>query len=167
MLNSMQKKVLFICLGNICRSPTAEAVFRKLIHKKNLSELLDCDSAGISSYHEGQEADPRMRKIAQARGYTINSIARGVIIPDDFEIFNYLIVMDESNFENLTRMDKEKAHTQKIFRMRDFCKASHPEEIPDPYYGKTDGFEEVLDLLEDACEGLLEKIHKDILKEFQ
>lgn len=153
-------KVIFVCLGNICRSPSGEAVMNSVIKKEGLSDQIICDSAGTIAYHAGEKADPRMRKHASKRGYDLTSIARKFTI-EDFSDFDYIIAMDRSNYVDLLALDKESKFVNKISMMTSYCTNFDEEEVPDPYYGGPQGFEHVLDLLEDACKGLLEKIKKD------
>lgn len=152
------KHVLFVCLGNICRSPSAEAVFNKMIEKTGLEDELSCDSAGTAAYHTGERADYRMRQFAQKRGYHLTSISRGFVPEIDFDQFDYLIGMDKQNVRDLRSMARNETDRKKISLMTDYC--SHPEydSVPDPYYGGAAGFELVLDILEDACDGLIRKI---------
>lgn len=150
--------VLFVCMGNICRSPMAEGIFNKIIDNKGLNDSFIVDSAGIIGYHEGEFADSRMQIHASKRGYKLAHRSRKVV-RDDFEKFDFLIAMDEDNFEGLTRLAQTKSDNEKIYRMVDFSKKFQPAHIPDPYYGGDQGFEHVIDLLEDACGGFFEKIY--------
>lgn len=146
-----KRKILFVCLGNICRSAAAEAVMKAVLARKG-DDRFFVDSAGILSYHEGEKADHRMRYFAGLRGYDLTSISRPVR-SSDFEEFDYIIGMDDSNIDDL----KERAATieqeAKIHKMTEFCVNIEADHVPDPYYGGNEGFERVLDLLEDACEG--------------
>lgn len=154
------KKVLFVCLGNICRSPAAEGVFTHLVKEAGLENEISVDSCGTAAHHEGESADIRMREHAGRRGIELTSIARGMV-RKDFEEFDYILTMDNSNYKNVVAMaaDNQK---YKIIKMTDFC-SNHPhDQIPDPYYGGPDGFELVLDLLEDSCQGLLKKIIEEM-----
>jgi protein-tyrosine phosphatase len=153
-------KVIFVCLGNICRSPSGEAVMNALIKKEGLENKIICDSAGTIAYHAGEKADPRMRKHASKRGYDLTSIARKFTF-NDFEEFDYIIAMDKSNFSDILALDKDGIFVDKISMMTSYCSIFDDEEVPDPYYGGPQGFEHVLDLLEDACNGLLVKIKED------
>ena len=150
-------KVIFVCLGNICRSPSAEAVMNTVVEKAGLSDKIKCDSAGTIAYHAGEPADPRMKKHALKRGYELTSIARK-FTPDDFKEFDYIIAMDRNNYVDLLELDKEAEFVDKISMMTSYCTDHDDEEVPDPYYDGPQGFEHVLDLLEDACEGLINKI---------
>jgi len=158
------KKVIFICLGNICRSPSAEGVMKHLVKEKGLEDIIFVDSAGIMGYHTGEKADPRMRKHAMKRGYDLTSLARKFNHLKDFDEFDYVIAMDKSNYDDLRAKDPQNRYTKKIFMMTDFCITKEASEVPDPYYGGSDGFELVLDLLEDSCKGLLERIMSDLEK---
>ena len=152
------KKILFVCLGNICRSPSAEGVFLEELRKRNLSDHYLVDSAGTGGWHVGERADARMRKHALKRGYDLLSRARQIKL-GDFSEFDIIIAMDQSNLNNLNKLRGDSPGKAKCFLMTDFCKEiSSAHEVPDPYYGGEEGFELVLDLLEDACAGLLNKL---------
>lgn len=150
-------KILFVCLGNICRSPSAEAVMKKIVADAGLQERFVIDSAGIIGYHKGEQADPRMRSHAARRGYSLDSISRPVCTQDFFE-FDMIIGMDNRNIEDLREKAPSIEAMRKIFRMTDFSRNKLYDYVPDPYYSGADGFELVLDLLEDACAGLLEAL---------
>ncbi len=154
----MKKKVLFVCLGNICRSPSAEAVFRSLLEKKQLTDKFIVDSAGTSDWHAGEPADVRMQKHASKRGYTLTSVSRPVIPERDFKKFDYIVAMDRENLDDLKEMAPRSKYLKKLFLMTDFNRKFDYDGVPDPYYGGDEGFELVLDLLEEATEGLLEHI---------
>ncbi|MDR2886244.1 MAG: low molecular weight phosphotyrosine protein phosphatase [Rikenellaceae bacterium] len=157
----MDTKLLFVCLGNICRSPAAEGIMKHIVAEKGLGAQFKIDSAGTYGGHAGEMADPRMRQAASRRGYNLTSRSRP-IRTDDFERFDRIVVMDDSNYERVHRIAPSREAAQKIYRMTDFC-TRHPnaDHVPDPYYEGQRGFEIVLDLLEDACEGLLEDIQKE------
>jgi len=154
----MKKRVLFVCLGNICRSPSAEAVFNELIRRNDLTEAVECDSAGTAAYHEGEPADQRMQSHAIRRGYRLSSIARKFKPETDFEQFDFIVGMDDDNVNDLQDMATSEDDLAKIYKMTDFCSHGGHHSVPDPYYGGSDGFELVLDILEDACEGLLNEV---------
>lgn len=158
----LNKKVLFICLGNICRSPVAEAILKKKLKDNNLQDNVYVDSAGTAGYHEGDSADPRMIQHASKRGYKIDHIARKFISAKDFLTFDYIITMDDQNFAEVNSHDNINKFGYKIFKMVEFCKKHDITEVPDPYYEGDEGFEKVLDILEDGCSELLEKIRHDI-----
>lgn len=147
-------RLLFVCLGNICRSPSAEAVMKKLVAEAGLSDRIEVDSAGITGYHEGEPADRRMRGPAARRGYRLDSVSRPVRLSDFYD-FDLLIGMDDRNVEDLKRMAPDVETAAKVRRMTDYSRTRLHDYVPDPYYGGASGFELVLDLLEDACEGLL------------
>lgn len=153
-------KILFVCLGNICRSATAEEIMRQLVRQAGLESEFVLDSAGISNYHQGDLPDPRMRLHAARRGYELTHRSRPVSYQDFFD-FDMIIGMDESNMDALHDKAPGVEEDRKLFRMTDFCR-QYPDadHVPDPYYGGDQGFEQVLDLLEDACAGLLEYIQR-------
>jgi len=153
-----KKKVLFVCLGNICRSPSAEAVFTGIVKNKGLSEKFEIDSAGTSGWHQGEPADRRMQSHAIKRGYHLTSLSRKFNSNSDFDYFDYIIGMDDENIRSLKNMARNSNDLKKIHKMTDFRKDWKYDEVPDPYYGGEQGFELVLDLLEDSCNGLLEKL---------
>ena len=152
------KKILFVCMGNICRSPSAEAVMNGLIKKAGFENEISCDSAGTIAKHTGEPADGRMQQHALRRGYTLTSISRQIQPRIDFENFDYLIAMDDDNMSDLHAMNRNSQRAHKICKMTDFCQSRQEDTVPDPYYGGSSGFELVLDILEDACAGLLAKI---------
>lgn len=153
-----RKRILFVCLGNICRSPAAEGILRHMASEAGLSERIDTDSAGTYGGHRGELPDPRMRSAAARRGYTLTHRARQVG-EADFERFDLIVAMDDMNYESLHRLAPSREASRKIFRMAEFCR-HHPDRtyIPDPYYEGHEGFELVLDLLEDGCQGILERL---------
>ncbi|RZT96060.1 protein tyrosine phosphatase [Ancylomarina subtilis] len=158
--NRMPKALLFVCLGNICRSPSAEAVMNAVIKKTGNEANLTCDSAGIIGHHEGERADSRMRAHAARRSYDLTSISRQFKYQTDFDKFDLIIGMDDQNISDLQSQARDKADLKKIVKMTDYCsKYTHYNTVPDPYYGSEAGFELVLDLLEDACEGLLNDLN--------
>lgn len=150
-------KVLFVCLGNICRSPAGEGIFRDMVIQEGLSDKITVDSAGTSGYHDGELPDPRMRQHGSRRGYKFDSLSRK-FTADDFYNFDIILAMDDSNYHNIMRLAPDLDSQKKVYRMVDFSKKYVHDHVPDPYYSGADGFELVLDLLEDACAGLLEKI---------
>lgn len=155
------KRILFVCMGNICRSPAAEAVMKKLVADKGLSDQIEVDSAGTISYHEGETADSRMISSAERRGYDVDSIARHFNPKKDFTHFDYIVTMDSDNYEDIKFLDNQDKYENKIFKMVDFLDNHTSDKIPDPYYSGRDGFELVLDLLEDSTKGLLKKVVED------
>ncbi len=161
----MKYKILFICLGNICRSASAEEIMRTLIKKEGLENEIGVDSAGISGYHEGDLPDARMRAHAIRRGYRLTHLSRPVRT-EDFYNFDLIVGMDDSNIDALHDKAPDTDSEKKIRRMTDFCRTKVADHVPDPYYGGAQGFENVLDILEDACQGLLEeiapRIHRNI-----
>ena len=153
-------KVLFVCMGNICRSPSGEAVMNKYIKRAGLDDKIECDSAGTIANHEGEQADARMKRHALGRGFKLTSIARR-FKEADFEKFDYIIAMDKENYIDLKSFDRVDGYSNKLFMMTDFAVNGKYSEVPDPYYGGPEGFENVLDILEDSCTGLLNKIKEE------
>ena len=156
----MQKiSVLFVCLGNICRSPAAEAIFKSLIEMKGLTDGFIVDSAGTGSWYIGKKADTRMRIAAKKRELNISSRARQ-ITSKDFEEFNYILAMDDSNFKNIQDLKNKKPSTDfaTVKKIQDFRSVFNETEVPDPYFGGDEGFDYVLDILEDSVNGFLESI---------
>lgn len=153
------KRILFVCLGNICRSAAAEEIMRTFIKRVGLEKEIEVDSAGMSSYHQGELADDRMRAHAARRGYLITHLSRPVCT-DDFYNFDLILGMDDHNIDALHDKAPDVEMECKIKRMTDYCRVKVVDYVPDPYYGGAQGFENVLDILEDACAGLLEVIRK-------
>ena len=149
-----KQKILFVCMVNICRSPAAEGIMKAKLEGKGLSHLFFIDSAGIHGYHEGELPDHRMRTHASRRGYNLTSRSRPVTYNDFFD-FDLIIGMDDSNLHDLRRKAPDEASLRKIHRMTDYCRNFPDDHVPDPYYGGASGFEKVLDLLEDACNGII------------
>lgn len=152
-------KILFVCLGNICRSSSAEEIMRTFVKREGLENEIEVDSAGILSYHQGELPDERMRAHAIRRGYNLTHHSRPVCT-DDFFDFDIILGMDDRNISDLQEKAPSLEATRKIFRMADFCKTQTVDYVPDPYYGGEQGFENVLDILEDACEGLLQGVRE-------
>ena len=151
-----KKKILFVCLGNICRSSAAEGVMRRLVEEAGMDDCFEIDSAGILSYHRGELPDPRMRAHAARRGYHLTHRSRPVTT-DDFLHFDLIISMDARNMDDLRERAPSPVEWAKLRRMTDFTLVhTEADHVPDPYYGGAEGFEYVLDLLEDACAGLLQ-----------
>lgn len=157
----MSIEVVFVCLGNICRSPSAEAVMVSLVEQAGLSDKIHCDSAGTSGHHDGETADPRSIAHGKKRNYDLTSISRKFLGKKDFERFDYIVVMDDQNLKDVLQQDVDKSYRGKVFRMVDFSSSKKHNKVPDPYYTGADGFEVVLDILEDACRGLLSQIRKE------
>jgi len=155
--------VIFVCMGNICRSPTAEGVFRSQVVARNLEHLIEIDSAGTHAYHKGEKPDPRSQKIAQQRGVDLNSIRARKVISSDIERFDYILAMDSDNHLDLVKLAPEE-HEHKIRLMLEFTSLYSEKDVPDPYYGGPRGFDRVYDLIESASEGLLDEIIERDLK---
>ncbi len=157
----MTYKLLFVCLGNICRSPSAENIMNHLLEQANLKDKISCDSAGTSSYHIGAAPDRRMTAAAAKRGIQLVGRARQFRV-SDFEDFHLILAMDKDNYQDILSLDRRGEYKDKVKLMCDFA-SNHPEkEVPDPYYGGSQGFDNVIDLLLDACDGLLQYVVKQI-----
>lgn len=153
-------RILFVCLGNICRSPTAEVVFRALAAREAPDIVLEVDSAGTAGYHVGELPDRRTRQAAARRGYDLSALRARVVEPRDFEHFDLILAMDRENLRALER--RAPAHTRGRLRLfLEFAPDAGISEVPDPYYGGPNGFEDVLDLIEAASRGLIEQLRRD------
>jgi low molecular weight protein-tyrosine phosphatase len=153
-------RVLFVCMGNICRSPTAEGVMRALVREAGLEATVELDSAGTGSWHVGSSPDARAVAAARARGVVLEGSARQVR-SEDFDEFDLVLAMDRANMRELRRLARRDEQRAKLRLLREFDEASAGDddlEVPDPYYGAPGGFEEVLDLVQAACAGLLAQI---------
>lgn len=146
------KSVLFVCMGNICRSPTAEGIFRKLVTDAGRDSEFQVDSAGTIGYHAGSMADRRMRSAAEERGYLLESRARRIKF-NDFDRFDLIVTMDDENFREVQEISPGTG--ARVVRMCDYCEEHEETEVPDPYYGGEAGFHKVIDILEDACGNFL------------
>ena len=149
------KRILFVCLGNICRSPMAETIMRKIVDEAGRTHDFEIDSAGLISYHEGEEADPRMKSHAWQHGYRITHLSRPVR-ESDFRHFDLIVGMDDANIDRLRRLSPDLGTDAKIHQISEFFLSHADDHVPDPYYGGSQGFEHVIDLLEDACQGILQ-----------
>lgn len=152
MKSAATTSVLFVCMGNICRSPAAEGVFRKAVATAGREAEFEIDSAGTHGYHVGHPPDPRMKAAAAKRGYRLDSTARR-LAAEDFDRFDLIVAMDDDNYRDITAMSP--GGRARVVRMCGYCETQQASEVPDPYYGGAAGFEQVLDILEDACGNLL------------
>lgn len=157
-------KVLFICHGNICRSPTAEGVFRKIVQDNNCENHFEIDSAGIIGYHEGEPADQRSTQAALKRGYDLSTIRSRPVGREDFKNFDYILAMDHSNMKNLRELCPDGVDQNKMQLFLNFSEKYKGQPVPDPYYGGGDGFDRVLQMCEDASHGLFSYLSKKISK---
>jgi protein-tyrosine phosphatase len=158
----MKRKVLFVCLGNICRSPAAEGIFKKMVSQAGLNEIVHVDSAGTGAWHVGDAPDSRMIHHAQLRGYDLTQLEARQFHADDFMKFDYILTMDNSNLKNVLNLDVKQQYRAKVKPLVSYCKIHEVREVPDPYYDREQGFEHVLDLLEDACGELLIRLQKEL-----
>ena len=149
--------VLFVCMGNICRSPTAHAVFQKKIADSGIEKYIEVDSAGTHSYHAGSMPDARSQATARAKGYSMDNLTARQVKPEDGEAFDYILAMDEQNMSGLKQIiSAENIH--KCHYFLDFADKISEKNVPDPYYGEGDGFDLVLDMVEQASDGLIKHI---------
>jgi protein-tyrosine phosphatase len=153
-------KILFVCLGNICRSPTAEAVFRALAAREARDLAIEADSAGTAGYHIGAPPDARSQQAARRRGYDMSALRARMVAPEDFERFDLILAMDRQNLSVLRRRAPRERH-ERIRLFLEFAPDLGTTEVPDPYYGGPNGFEEVLDLVESATRALLEHLRRE------
>ena len=159
MTSETKTSVLFVCMGNICRSPTAEGVFRHHAEQSGIGDRLHIDSAGTHAYHTGEPADRRARAAAERRGISLEGIRARRVVVEDFERFDHILAMDEDNLSRL-QAESPDEHRHKLRLFLEFA-AGQEDEVPDPYYGGAAGFERVLDLVEEASRGLLETLSRD------
>jgi protein-tyrosine phosphatase len=153
-------RILFVCLGNICRSPTAEVVFREIVAREAPDLSIEIDSAGTATYHVGSPPDTRTRQAALRRGYDMSTLRARVVEPQDFARFDLILAMDRQNLETLRRRAPT-AVRDRIRLFLEFAPDADEAEVPDPYYGGANGFEEVLDLVEAAARGLLQHVRSE------
>jgi protein-tyrosine phosphatase len=150
-------KLLFVCLGNICRSPAAENIMNHLATKAGVSDRIECDSAGTANYHAGNPPDRRMQAAATKRQIPMTGSARQ-FTKADFTAFDLILAMDRENYQNILSLDPHGQYREKVKLMCDFATQHPDKEVPDPYYGGADGFDYVIDLLTDACSELLSQL---------
>lgn len=157
-----QVRVLFVCMGNICRSPTAQGVFERLVQAEGLAERILIDSAGTHAYHVGETPDRRSQAAALDRGIDLSTQRARKVQSDDFGRFDYVLAMDRSNLSDLLRQSRP-AERERVHLFMKFATRWDTDEVPDPYYGGSNGFNQVLDMVEDAAAGLLEHIRRNHL----
>ena len=157
MSESSKVKVLFVCMGNICRSPTAHGVFRKLVTESDYAERIEIDSAGTHAYHVGEPPDQRATQTALARGIDIEDLRARRAEADDFLAFDYVLAMDQDNYHSLSRICP-RGMERKLGLFMDYAPELRRREVPDPYYGGQQGFDQVFDMVEAAARGLLDDI---------
>ena len=155
-----RKKVLFVCLGNICRSPLAEAIFKHKVKQKNLDHFFEIDSCGTGDYHLGDIPDKRTFAIANKYGIKIDHIVRQ-LSAEDLEAWDYILAMDKNNFQNILRLSDNATHKEKVFMIREFDSIGKGKEVPDPYFGNEREFQEVFDILDRAIDGFLEAMIRE------
>ncbi len=154
--------VLFVCTGNICRSPTADGVLRKMLQDSQLENYVEVDSAGTLDYHCGEQPDPRAQFHAKRRGYDLSFLRARAVVDQDFLRHDLILAMDRSHLAILDRRCPVE-HKHKLRLFLEFSRQASAMEVPDPYYGGEEGFEFVLDLIEDACNGLLEHVRPQFI----
>lgn len=162
--------VLFVCLGNICRSPAAEGVFRKKAAAANLLDSLEIDSAGTAAWHVGKSPDSRMTAAAKKRGYELSALRARQVEAEDFDNYDYIFAMDLENYDNLLDLTEERdkpTSRAALSLYLDYATHFKEQEVPDPYYGGPEGFDHVLDLVEDAADGFIAEIQDNLSKRKQ
>ncbi len=157
----MSYRVLLVCMGNICRSPTAEGVLRYFIKINKLGDKVEVDSAGTHGYHVGEAPDSRTQRAAAVRGYNLSQLRARKVARQDLDYFDLILAMDKSNLDNLRRMATPEQQ-ERMHLFMDYARNFDDDEVPDPYYGLGHGFDLVLDMVEDASLGLLEEIKKKL-----
>lgn len=157
-----KSKVLFVCLGNICRSPLAEAIFKHKIKERKLTGLFEGDSCGTANYHIGDTPDERTIRNAGKNGVKIDHVGRQ-LTERDIESFDYILAMDESNYNNIFKLSNAEEHADKIYMMRDFDTEAKGGEVPDPYYGGERGFQEVFEILDRSIDGFIDYLQESRL----
>ena len=162
MNNNKITRILFVCLGNICRSPAANGILEQMVAQRGLQDKIEVDSAGTYSGHRGELPDPRMRRAALERGYNLTHRSR-TVCEDDFYDFDMIIVMDDNNYERVSRLSPERKYLDKLYRMAEFM-TDYPDYtyVPDPYYEGAEGFYLVLNMLENGCKVLLDKLEDEL-----
>lgn len=153
------KHILFVCAGNICRSPTAEGVMRKHIQQRGLGRQIEVDSAGTHGYHVGESPDPRSTEAARRRGIDLSVQRARKVIPEDFDRFDLLLAMDRDNLAFLKRNARPEYH-DRLGLFMEYATRFQEDEVPDPYDGGAQGFERVLDMVDDAARGLIEALQR-------
>ena len=157
----MNFRVLLVCMGNICRSPTAEGVLRQYIKINNLCGIVEVDSAGTHGYHVGEAPDSRTQRAASIRGYNLSQLRARKVARQDLDYFDLILAMDKSNLDNLQRMATPEQQ-ERIRLFMQYAKNFEDDEVPDPYYGLGHGFDLVLDMVEDASQGLIGEIKQKL-----
>ena len=157
-------KVLFVCMGNICRSPTAEGVFRHLLRQRNLEDRIEVDSAGTHGYHAGEAPDQRTQRAAAVRQYNLSDMRARKVAAQDLEYFDLILAMDHNNLAVLKRICPPDKH-DRLGLLMSYSKNFDDDEVPDPYYGLGHGFDLVLDMIEDAASGLIESLEQRLIEE--
>ena len=155
----MSYRVLLVCMGNICRSPTAEGVLRKYLQDNMLAEFVEVDSAGTHGYHVGEAPDSRTQRAAAARGYNLSQLRARKVAAQDIEYFDLILAMDKSNLDNLRRMAPPERH-ERLKLFMEYARNFDDDEVPDPYYGLGHGVDLVLDMIEDGAQGLVDELRQ-------
>ena len=159
----IQKKIVFVCLGNICRSPLAEAIFKHKIKEKNLHVYLEADSCGTANYHVGDSPDPRTIANAKKNGVVIEHLGRQ-LSENDLEYYDIILAMDQSNYQNILRLSNSAIHRKKIKLMREYDSVGKDNDVPDPYYGGEKNFQEVFEILDRSMDQFIMEIESAIVR---
>ncbi|WP_295539763.1 low molecular weight protein-tyrosine-phosphatase [uncultured Thiohalocapsa sp.] len=161
MNDTKRVRVLFVCMGNICRSPTAQGVFHKLVAEAGLAEQIETDSAGTHAYHLGEPPDPRAQETARRRGIDLADLRARRAVAEDFELYDYVLAMDQDNYQVLSALcPPGRDLERRLALLMDYAPQARLREVPDPYYGAAGGFDAVFDMVEEAAVGLLEEIRR-------
>jgi Protein-tyrosine-phosphatase len=161
MNDTKRVRVLFVCMGNICRSPTAQGVFRRLVEEAGLAEQIEIDSAGTHAYHLGEPPDPRAQETARRRGIDLADLRARRAVAEDFELYDYVLAMDQDNYQTLSALcPPGRDLERRLALLMDYAPQARLREVPDPYYGAAGGFDAVFDMVEEAAAGLLGEIRR-------
>lgn len=153
-------RVLFVCLGNICRSPLAEGILRSKVTQAGLSDAIEIDSAGTGNWHVGEAPDARAQACAKTKGIDISTLRARQFVPEDFQRFDYVLVSDQQNLQDVLRLARNESDKYRVSKILDYLEDAPTRDVPDPYFGGADGFDHVYEMLDASCTSLLQEIRK-------